>query len=295
MINIMDRTCEKCDRLPVFNIKGTKTPRFCAEHKEPHMVDIKNRTCEKCNRRAIYGYAGKTVTFCYEHREINTIKFPRKRCLESTCKEIAIYGIRTHEHCELHKNMYEINIVERKCKSCGLLGLLDKNEHCETCDPNAFKIIQLAKQNMVRDFLLASEIQLEEIDKIIDNGVCGKERPDFRIDCDTHILIIEVDEHQHSERPCECEQTRMVNISQSNGMPTIFIRFNPDPYKVKKKGQKMVGTSKRLEHLLEWIKYYKSHQPTDFLSVMYLYFNGFEKGNESLQTILKMETSSRPN
>ena len=54
---------------------------------------------------------------------------------------------------------------------------------CETCDPNAFKIIRLAKQNNVRDFLLANGIQFTSIDRMIDGRVCGKERPDFFIEC----------------------------------------------------------------------------------------------------------------
>ena len=291
MVDVMNKTCLKCDKRPCYNVRGEKIGILCADHKESGMVDIEHKTCRKCEVRAYYGYAGKHPEFCYEHREINTIRDPRKRCLEPGCKEIAIYGIQTHEHCETHKLQYETNIVERKCQSCGLLGLLDKNNNCETCDPNAFKVIRLAKQNMVRDFLIAHGIPLsrEDIDKMIDNGVCGKERPDFRIDCGTHILIIEVDEYQHSGRPCECEQTRMVNVSQSNGMPTIFLRLNPDSYKVKTKEHKMVATSKRLDHLLEWTKYHMQNVPTDFLSVMYLYFDEFEKGDERLETILKME------
>ena len=291
MVNVMNKTCENCDKQPTFNTKGSTKGRFCADHKEPGMVNVKDKTCENCDRRAFYGFAGKPPKFCYEHREINTILKPTKKCLEQGCKEVAIFGIKNHEHCETHKIKGEINIVERKCVSCGLLGLLDKNEHCQVCDPDAFRVVRLAKQNMVVDYLISNGIRLskEQLDRAIHNGVCGKERPDIWIDCGTHILVIEVDEHQHSDRPCECEQTRMVNVSQSNGMDTIFLRFNPDTYKPKTKGHNMISTSSRLKHLLDWVNYHIDHAPKDFLSVMYLYFDGFEKGSEKLETILAKE------
>lgn len=59
----------------------------------------------------------------------------------------------------------------------------------------------------------------------------GRERPDFVWDCKTHMVILEVDEYQHSSRNCECEQTRMANITSSFGMPCLWIRYNPDEYK----------------------------------------------------------------
>lgn len=87
------------------------------------------------------------------------------------------------------------------------------------------------------------KIKMDQIDKVIDNGKCGLERPDFYIDSAPHILIIEVDEDQHSGRACECEQIRMVNISQSNSLPTVFLQFDPDKYKAKKE-RKFYGTYK---------------------------------------------------
>lgn len=33
--------------------------------------------------------------------------------------------------------------------------------------------------------------------------VCGKERPDFLFDAGSHMIVIEVDEHQPECYPCE--------------------------------------------------------------------------------------------
>ncbi len=277
MVNVISPTCEnaECDSQPTFNTRGSKKGRFCAVHKDAGMVDVISPTCEnaECDGLARFGLPGKRPHLCTSHRSIGTILQPTKRCLEGNCTELAIYGMRIHEHCEAHKVDGEVNVLERKCRSCGLLGILDRNDNCETCDPVTFKRIALAKQNMVRDYLITEGFVFETIDRMIDGGVCGKERPDFYIDCGTHILIIEVDEHQHSGRACECEQTRMVNISQSNGMPTIFLRWNPDRYKSAKKGAVMTATSRRLAILTEWTLHHIKTPPTEFLSVMYLFFD----------------------
>ncbi|KAI9101298.1 hypothetical protein DFS34DRAFT_648176 [Phlyctochytrium arcticum] len=45
------------------------------------------------------------------------------------------------------------------------------------------------------------------------------------------MLVVEVDEDQHSSSACECEPTRMVNISQSFGMATVFLGWNPGEYR----------------------------------------------------------------
>jgi hypothetical protein len=43
------------------------------------------------------------------------------------------------------------------------------------------------------------------------------------------VVILEVDEEQHLGRPCECEQTRMINVSQNLAAPrTLWIRYNPE-------------------------------------------------------------------
>ena len=60
-------------------------------------------------------------------------------------------------------------------------------------------------------------------------------RPDFVFDYNTHKFVVKVDEHQHNNYNCQCEQVRMAQITQSIGIPTIFIRYNPYKYKDKYK------------------------------------------------------------
>ena len=64
-------------------------------------------------------------------------------------------------------------------------------------------------------------------DKIVDSK-CNLKRPDIVIDCGTYFLVIEIDENQHTGYKKECEEPRMNMITQSLGMPTFWIRYNPD-------------------------------------------------------------------
>ena len=46
------------------------------------------------------------------------------------CINPAIYGKNfTNLHCETHKDDDDINLVERECKSCHLITLLDKDDY----------------------------------------------------------------------------------------------------------------------------------------------------------------------
>jgi hypothetical protein len=67
-------------------------------------------------------------------------------------------------------------------------------------------------------------------DKKIDGG-CSKRRPDLLLDLLYQIIIIEIDENQHIDYDCSCENKRIMELSQDLGhRPIIFIRFNPDDY-----------------------------------------------------------------
>ena len=108
-------------------------------------------------------------------------------------------------------------------------------------------------------------------DKKITDG-CSKRRPDLFLDLGYQIIIIEVDENQHVDYDCSCENKRIMELSQDIGhKPIVFIRFNPDDYEkneivikscwgVNKKGICVVKKSKewdqRLNTLTEQINYW---------------------------------------
>ena len=67
-------------------------------------------------------------------------------------------------------------------------------------------------------------------DKKIQDG-CSRRRPDILIDLGYQVIIVEIDENQHIDYDCSCENKRIMELSQDVGHRSlIFIRFNPDEY-----------------------------------------------------------------
>jgi len=122
-------------------------------------------------------------------------------------------------------------------------------------------------------------------DRIIDKGTCGLERPDFLFDCGTHYVVLEVDENQHDDRQEVCECFRTVNVSQSLGMKTVFLRYNPDAFKSDGRKQNP-GIGRRRDVLLRWLSYFKVTVPGDFLTVAFLYYDGYEEGKPIATKVL---------
>ena len=135
-------------------------------------------------------------------------------------------------------------------------------------------------------------MEYESYDKIIPES-CAKERPDFLFlsKSKLHYVILEVDENQHKDRPEQCECTRMVNISQSLTMPTIFIRYNPDKFSVKrvKKDPSHNERMKILKEILNYAIELKNDDLTGYCSYRNLFFDGWKKTDVIYNPITNFE------
>lgn len=121
------------------------------------------------------------------------------------------------------------------------------------------------------------------------------DNPDFLFYAGHHLVILEVDEHQHRSRPPECERIRMINLWQQSQMPIFFIRclsryrerrrislyeILPDPYKKpgEKKRCENELASKRLSKMKLWLDYALKTNPLDggaTVVTVYLYYDGY--------------------
>ena len=157
------------------------------------------------------------------------------------------------------------------------------------------------KEKFVVDFVIKNFNNFSWIsDKKIKDG-CSRRRPDLFLDLGFNIIIIEIDENQHNNYDCSCENKRLMEISQDLGhRPIIFIRFNPDEYinknnetvescwKLNKNG--IINITKnnieewnmRLENLKNQIEYWcKYENKTDkTIEIIQLYFDENNKEND---------------
>jgi hypothetical protein len=256
------------------------------------MKNVVSKNCEhpKCETRVSYGIPGYNATRCAQHKQEGMILNPKTKCMVPNCKEIAMYGIHKAIHCVYHvqDRKAEVNFVGKKCVECGLIDIVDlESGRCSVCDPVLLKKIRLAKQKTVKLWLDASDDHKDYIlyDRIIDKGECGLERPDFLYECGTHYLVLEVDENQHKDRLETCEHARMVNISQSLGLQTIFLRYNPDRFE-----GGCVNLAKRRDSLLKWITFLKTNPPKEyFLSLVKLFFDGYKDCQTNIEGLIEFE------
>ena len=219
------------------------------------------------------------------------IKNPRKRCEAQLCKNIATHGDRLKQQtrCESHAQHDDYNFAERLCSKCGRVDILNQDGDCVSfCSfveadkklrarvkRKEAEIDELFEENIASKRI---KIALYSQDKIIDSA-CTKQRPDFVFHCGSHVVIVEVDEKQHSgytscgstpEQRFLTERRRMFNIFQSfDGLPVHFIRYNPDNFK----GKKRVSDSERQETLLKVLEKSLESPPENGLSVRYLFYD----------------------
>lgn len=222
------------------------------------------------------------------------------------------------EHKKLKQNCKECNggsicihgKRKSRCKPCGG-GDLCKNEWCETfshtkydgyCMPcfvnnpeNHNKPAMRnykTKEKAVADFIISNYPNFSWMtDKRILDG-CSNRRPDLLLDMGSHVIIVEIDENQHNDYDCSCENKRLMLLSQDVGhRPIVFIRFNPDDYlnetgepvkscwKLNGKGIMGITKSKqkewdlRLENLKTQVQYWIENPTEKTVEVIQLYYN----------------------
>ena len=288
MINVLNSICEfnGCNKQPTYNVSNKLNARFCIDHKELNMIDVKHKMCkiDRCSIRTRYGVIGNYATHCAKHKQKGMILYPNKKC--NICKQLGTHEIDGLRYCQEHAPYGAQNLGVYPCTSCGLDDIL-KNGKCSTCDPVIIEQRQHAKENRIRDVLTASSISFIH-DKMLEGPICGRERPDFQIDCGTHFVYIEVDENQHQSYACECEQTRMINLVEARGMPVRFIRYNPDSYKPLK-GQRQIAHTQREKKLIEYVRYAMNKSPKEddiFANVVYLFYDEYDTRNQEWHTLI---------
>ncbi len=109
---------------------------------------------------------------------------------------------------------------------------------------------------------------------------CGRYRPDFAYEGHAHVVILEFDEYQHSDRLQACELKRMGDVSMGyGGRPVHWVRFNPDDYHVigsdgRKTKEALADERRRLEVLYLTLQELLGSSSMEYcMTIHYLFFN----------------------
>lgn len=171
-----------------------------------------------------------------------------------------------------------------KCTSCKLFPYYKKeNLLCSYCDPNNKKIYGLKEMKVV-NFLQSKNITFIHNKSV--GFECGNYRPDVLIDCNTHFIVVEIDENQHESYNNNCEMARMNNIYIALGLPVVFLRYNPDKFFL---NNIQIGLKQndRLNMLFERINYYKEYVFNDIPIIIERLF--YNNDNHIYFTIINFE------
>ena len=309
MINVVEKKClfDGCQTLPNFNYPDQKIYLYCDKHKLEGMVNIKNKTClnENCTVRPSFNFPGTTSgLYCFKHKLDGMTNVLDKKCKDPFCDKTAnfgIFGTTNVEYCSIHKTNEMVDIRHKKCKTylCMIQVSSQKYDgYCPRCFSHSFPDKPISsnyktKERTVNEFILSTFPQYSWIvDKKIEDG-CSSRRPDLLVDFGEKVIIVEIDENQHTDYDSSCEMKRLNQISLDlHCRPIVYLRFNPDeyihngipissPWKLNKLGLCNINPIKksewneRLNTLAERIIYWthSENKPNDLIEIEYLFYD----------------------
>ena len=312
MVNVKHKKCksEGCDKIPNFNIPGASKGLYCKEHKKDDMIDVVSKRCivEGCNKYPIYNEPEETKgLYCKEHKTEGMIVVIHKRCIVEGCDKRPNFntpGEKSGLYCLEHRENGMIDVKNKRCKNdwCETFIRNPKYEgYCAYCFINDPKnddkpIIKnyKTKETAVRDYIRERYPDYDWIcDTRIPDGY-SRRRPDLMLDLGYQVIIIEIDENQHTSYDCTCENKRLMELSQDiEHRNLIFIRFNPDAYKTREnktikscwkidnRSGILIISSKsdwnnRLKVLEETLEYWINNKTYKMLECIELFYDGFE-------------------
>lgn len=286
MVPIKCRRCLKCTNLGSYN-HPNDNDKYCKDHKEPEMINNRVRICEdkNCEKQASIGYPGNFPSRCREHSCEGMIYTPLKKCKKGGCSSFATYGrIKTlTKFCEEHKGEEDRSLIHKRCSLCNSIDTIDKEGLCWKCTANRSNFDErFCRELKVNKWLDNSEHDdyiLHDKTPSLVKASNFHYRPDFLYDCESHYVILEVDEHMHNGRDKDEEMERMKNISRCMDMPIIFVRYNTDDYKIGKISISCDDEIRKKE-LFQYLDFCRNPDiifPDKTFRIGYLFYNNYTK------------------
>lgn len=226
-------------------------PSKCAKHKLDNMISV-DYPCEVCGIQSTYGYKE-------DNKPIR-------------CCDDAEQGM--------------INLRSPRCRSCGIYIVKGKKSKCSYCSVKeevSYKRFEKRYENGLINLLATNKIEFVANKKVsFENNYF---RPDIKIVCDNYFIIIECDENQHKQYTAEEERLRMISIYKGLGeISCVFVRYNPNGFKVGSKRSKKIPMEKRYELLIKHLK--EIIKPVNTIESYKLFFDTDNIGEYTQKEIL---------
>ena len=235
--------CKNCGSEASYGIEGQKATH-CSKHALDGMVDVRHPRCAEpgCDKLPSYNNPGeKDGLYCSTHALDGMVDVKHPRCAEPGCDKQPCFnnpGQKGGIYCNTHKKDGMVDVIHPRCKTylCETRVSEKYEGYCLYCYVHTFPDKPVSrnyktKERTIVDYLIKEFPSIGWIaDKTILGG-CSLRRPDLMIDLGYQVVIIEIDENQHIDYDCSCENKRLMQLSQDVGhRPVVFIRFNPDKY-----------------------------------------------------------------
>lgn len=246
MVDVKNKMCihQICNTRATYNTVGEKKALYCSNHKLEGMVDVKHKSCihPNCIVRPNYNtILEKKALYCFKHKLKGMVNVENKTCIHPNCNVRPTYnteGEKKALYCSSHKLEKMVDVQNPMCKThlCSTIVQKKYDGYCLYCYINLFPDKPVSRNYKTKEYAVVEYVKTKFpalnwiTDKTISGG-CSKKRPDLLLDLGDQIIIVEIDENQHIDYDCSCENKRIMELSQDLGhTPIIFIRFNPDNY-----------------------------------------------------------------
>ena len=259
------RLCKCGEARPTYNLPDEKTAICCSNCKSPDMVNVVSKRCKCDEAIPIYNLPGeKTAICCSNCKTADMVNVVSKRCKQ--------------EHCDVRAQNPQ---YEGYCLGCFIYNFPDK--------PVARNY--KTKEAAVAKFIMETFPEMSWVWDVRVMDGCSGRRPDLVCDMGPYVMIVEVDERQHRDYVCACENKRLMLISQDVGhKPIVFIRFNPDTYLTNKgrvsscwkhnkqsilvvPKEKQRDWSGRLDALKNAVEYWRANDPGKMVEVVEMFYD----------------------
>ena len=291
MVNVRSKRCQCGKSHPNFGFPNKKQ-LCCNECKKKGMVSLKGIRC-KCGKYPSFGFPNQKIIKCNDCKEEGMIALKGKFC---KCGKRPTFGLTSDTSASCCKDckteeMVDIYNKHKICKSnsitkCTQRGNKKYDGYCTFCfsnmfpeDPRTQFIFKKSKELKVVSYIKQIyPIFIHDKPFYVDlkGGCCNtKRRIDLRVLVNNTMLCIEIDENQHKWNNQQDEVNRYDNLFMDFSGKYVFIRYNPDKFKIGKTW-KNPRFETRMEKLIEeidkQINRIQNEKNTELVEIHKLYF-----------------------